>query len=107
VKRLLRFAPLAHVAGNFGKADGTAAGIAHRLDHGRSPEPAAILADRPTLLLGPAATSGARQKLTRHVGRFVFGGKEQRKMLADDLGSTVALDPLGPGVPGADHALAI
>jgi hypothetical protein len=28
-------------------------------------------------------------------------------MLADDLGSAVALDPLGAGVPGADHAIAI
>jgi hypothetical protein len=28
-------------------------------------------------------------------------------MLADDLGGAVTLDPLGPGVPGADHAVAI
>jgi hypothetical protein len=34
VKRLLRLAPLGHVAGDFGKADSTAAGIAYRLDNG-------------------------------------------------------------------------
>jgi hypothetical protein len=49
----------------------------------------------------------ARQNFIRHAGGFVFGGKEQGKMLAYDLGSAVALDPLGAGVPGADHAVAI
>jgi hypothetical protein len=104
---VLRFALLGHVAGDLGKADVAAAGIAHRLDHRRRPEPAAVLADTPALLFGPPAAAGARQNLAPHIGRFVFGRKEQREMLADDLGSAVALDPLGPGVPGADHAIAI
>ena len=106
-KRPLRFALLGHVAGDLGEADGAASGIAHRLDHGQGPEPAAVLAHTPTLLLGSSVASGADQNLARHIGRVVFGGKKQRKMPADDLGSAVALDPLGARVPGADHAIAI
>src|SRR6202007_3020553 len=65
VQRLLCFALLGHVAGDLGEAEGAAAGIAHRLDHGRGPEPAAVFADTPTLLLGASFASGADQDLVR------------------------------------------
>src|SRR5262249_34289554 len=107
VQRLLGFALLGHVTGDLGKANGAAAGIAYWLDNGGGPEPAAVLADAPALLLGPAVASSERQHPPRHVGSFVFGSKEQRKMLAEDLGGAVTLDPLRASVPGADHAVAI
>src|ERR1700720_2296043 len=107
VQRPLRFALLGQVAGDLGEAEAAAAGIANRLDHGRGPEPAAVLADTPTLLLGSSVASGADQDLAWHIGRVVLRGKEQREMAAEYLRGPVALDPFGAGVPGADHAVAI
>lgn len=97
-----RLFPLAQVAGDLGVADQLALGRPDRIDDHMGPEPAAVLANPPPLLLETAFGRGLRQRPGRHAGGPVLVRIEAREMLADDFRRRIALEPLGPGVP-ADH----
>src|SRR5438132_12462866 len=67
VERVLRLSSLGNVAGDLGEADGATSRISDRLDDRGRPEPAAILADAPSLLLGAPSTACAGEHFARHV----------------------------------------
>ena len=78
------------------------AGVTDGRDLDAGPEPRAVLADAPALVLEPAGRPSRREPPRRLAGSDVFLGIETREMLADDLVDPIARDPLGAGVP-ADH----
>ena len=67
------------------------------------PEPAAVFAYPPALVLEAPLTGGDLQLLCAAAGGL--GRVEAREMLSDDLVGAVALDALGADVPGADAAV--
>src|SRR5690349_18063393 len=67
----------------------------------------AVFAHACAFRLIPAFARGGFERPLGHTRRAVFLGVESGKMLADDLVGTVALDALGPAVPGGDDAVAV
>ena len=104
---LISFTPSGEVAGNLRETEQRARCIVHGLhDHAR-PEPAAVLAKSPALLLDTALCQrGQENSFADACAHFLFG-VEAGKVLADDLGRQVALDFLGPEIPGGDEALRV
>src|SRR5579884_2227821 len=98
----LGLVPPRAVAGDLGEAQQGAALVADRLDHGRGPEAAAILAHPPAFALGAAFRLGLAQKCGGSPTVAILGRKETRKILADDFAGSIPGDPLRAKVP-ADY----
>src|SRR6185312_13936546 len=107
VQRVLRLAALGDVAGDNGKANGAAIMGTNRLHRRGDPEPGAVLADPPSLVLGAAGQPRPRQELPGKIGGPVFGPEKQRKVLTDDLTGAVEIDLFGAQIPGADNAFGV
>jgi hypothetical protein len=76
-------------------------------DHDAGPEPRAVLADAPPLLLVAAGREGDLELVRRVVALDVRVGVEDREVPPEDLLLGVALDPLGALVPGDDPAVRV
>src|ERR1043165_812332 len=88
------------VAGHFGKADELSRIIQDAIDHHRSHERSAVLADARALGFIAAGFSRLRQRLLWDLSGLVFGGVKAAEMLSDDLVRTIAFDPFGASIPG-------
>src|SRR5690606_9532339 len=75
--------------------------------HHVGPEPRAILAHAPALVLEAALAGGQFQLGLRPAGAHRLLRVEAREVVADDLVRAVALDALGAGVPAHHDALGI
>src|SRR5262249_16758462 len=95
------------VAGDFEEAADLAGFVAQGGDDDAGPEPRAVLAEPPALVLEPARCDGHAQLVVGPAGRDGVGRVEAGEVLADDVLSPEALDPLSPGVPGNDVAVAV
>ncbi|MNH19867.1 hypothetical protein D3C79_796150 [compost metagenome] len=92
-------APLGDVAGNFRQPHHFAIGRPDHVQHHQRPEQRAVLAQAPTFILGATGTQGAIEQPGRLAVGTILRGEEYREMLTDHFIGTVALDPLGTGVP--------
>src|SRR5688572_30785678 len=90
---------LREVLSDLGVAVQLAVRIAQRGDDHARPEPRAVLAHPPALVLGAAMLARHGQLAPRLAGVDVFGSVEAREMLADDLVRLVALDASRATVP--------
>ena len=100
--------PLGQVPGDLGEAAQDARLVPQGRDDDVGPERRAVLADPPALVLEPARPP--RRPPVPASGQPALDGLlrvEAGEVLADDLVGLVALDPLGPGVPGGDVALRV
>src|SRR6185295_16927466 len=102
---LLVLAPLGQVARDFRKSDQLLVATVERGDDDVRPEARPILLDAPALVLEASLRRSDSQLVRREIERL--RRIEPAEVLPDDLRSAVALDPLGPGVPGEDPALGI
>jgi hypothetical protein len=108
-QRLLVLAALGEVAGDLREAPQRAVGVAQRGDDDVRPEQRAVLADAPALVLEAPELGRALELDLGPAARIRLGRVEHREVLADDLGSRVALDAPRAGVPrqhvagGAQH----
>ena len=99
----LGFAALGNVPGDLGEADELAV-LVDGVDDDAGPEERAVLADAPAFLLVAALFAGNTQGAERLAVGAVDFGVEAGKMLPDDLGGRVTLDPLAADVPARHHA---
>src|SRR5205085_12295088 len=102
--RLLDLPALGQVAGQLGEAARVARGIPNRVQDHVGPEGRAVLADAPALDFEAPLCGRRIQVALWHAAFDVASGIEAGEVLADDLFRTVALDPLGAGVPARDAA---
>src|SRR6185437_14170154 len=95
------------VARDLGEAQNFAVVTAQRRDQDVGPEAGAILSDAPSLVLDAAIRDrGGEIALGQAVGDSL-ARIEDREVLADDLVRTIALEPLGAGVPAQDVAVRV
>jgi len=100
-------APLGEVARHLGEPAQRAAVIVQGGDHDVGPEPAAVLAHPPALLLEAAVAARAAQFLIRPAARGDLGRIEHREVPADDFRGLVALGLPRAGVPADDMAAGV
>ena len=101
-QRLLGLPPCRQVTGDLEEPSGAARLVPQGGDDDVGPEPGAVLAHPPALVLEPPVGHGPPQLLLGPARPDGLLGVEAGEVLADDLVGPVALDPLGPGVPGGD-----
>jgi len=97
-------APLGEVARNLGKADQLAGTVPDRVDDDIGPELRPVLADAPAFLFEFALALGDFKRSSRKLFLAIFLGIKARKMLTEDFGGGVALEPLRAGIPGRDDS---
>src|SRR5207244_12208734 len=102
---LLRRFPFRQVAGDLGKADRPACGIADRVDDAVRPKPRAVFAHPPAFALEPALARRRRQPALRQTCCLVLLRIEDREVPADDFLAAVSLDPLAAEITISDIAL--
>ena len=92
------------ILGHLGEpAMGTIPGAQRRDDHAR-PEPGAVLAHPPALVLDPADVQSAREQPIRQARARVLLGIEDREVQTDGFVNAVSLQPLGPKIPTGDDS---
>ena len=106
-QRFLVRPPPGEVAGDLGKAQELTVGVAQRGDHDIRPEPRAVLAQAPSLVLEAALHARDAELVRRPAPRHVLGRIERAEVLAVDLLAAVALQPLRAEVPRHDAPLAV
>src|SRR5690606_23308861 len=95
-------AAVAEVAGDLGEPQVVTGSVVHGGDEHAGPEPAAVLADAPALVLEAAVAQRGFKFVLGPAGVDLFLRVEHREVLADDLLGGIALVDLGAEVP-ADH----
>src|SRR5262249_15243458 len=95
-------APLGEIADHRRETDQTAALVMNGGHHAVGPEPRAVLASTPRLVLVASLARGDLEAASRLAGSDVVWGEEPRVMGTDDLRGRVPRDPLRARVP-ADH----
>src|SRR5262249_20963605 len=78
-----------------------------RRHHNISPEPGAVLADSPALVLEPALLLGHIQLMLRPAFFDHLRWIETGEILANDLRGRIALDAFGSGVPTENVSLGV
>ncbi len=106
-QRQLGIAPLGDVAGDLGIADEGAILVVDSIQQHGGEEALAILADAPAFLLILAGERGGGERPVRLAGGHVLRREELGIGGADDFGAGIALDALGPRIPGADPAVGV
>src|SRR5207302_136008 len=99
--------PLRQVPRDLREATQSTVLVAHRGDDDTGPEAGAVLAQPPAFFLVFPRGRRDYQHARRLAGFHFLRRVEAREVLTNDLLRRVALDPLGPGVPGEDVALGI
>ena len=99
--------PLRHVAGDLGEGDQLAVAIADRVDHHIGPKARTVPTHAPAFDFKTPGFGRGAQRALGHAGGAVLLGVEAREMRPDYLVWLVALDALGPGIPGRDPTLGI
>src|SRR6267142_4803153 len=100
----MRLAPLGDVARDLGESQQFLRLTADRIDHGRRPEAAAVLADAPAFGLVPAFAACDVERARRCSGLPILLGIKTAEVLADDLVGGVTLDALRARIPVGDDA---
>src|SRR5690606_26811253 len=98
---------LGQVARDLAKADQPAVRRAQRGDDDVGPEPGAVLADAPAVVLEPAVLAGQSQFGAGPVALVGLVGIEDGEMFAQDLIGGVAVDRLPAAGPGDDVAAGV
>src|SRR5579872_4702030 len=106
-RTLFQCTPFGQVASYLGEATQFPLLVAERRDHYIRPKSRSILPDAQSLVGEPSFLSSHLQFPVRPPALARFGGIKHGKMLADDLVSLVALDPLRSLVPGRDPAILV
>ena len=96
--------PLRTVADDFREPDFTAAAIDQRLNDVGTPEAGPVLAHVPPVTLHPPVLQRRPELDRRDAGGNVFGRKDLRDVVPEDVPACVPEGALGPGVPGRDLA---
>src|SRR5262249_15621352 len=104
---LLGMLALGDVAGHLRESAEPAGSVVHGGDDDVGPEPRAVVPKPPALVLDAPLSTGDLQFPLRLAAAQVFLAVERREVPADDLLRLVALDALGPGVPGGDVAVGV
>ena len=103
---LFRAFPFGHVAHDLGEASNFATLAAQGSHHARGPEPAAVLADVPVVILASARLQGPLHFLLEHAVRNILRGEELLRGAADDLLFWITQQPLRPALQVCTRAAA-
>jgi hypothetical protein len=107
VLRVLERLEVGAVTGDLPVAGQLALAVVQRGDHHVAPEPGPVLAQPPTAVLDPTGLAGDREQRLGQPGLAVLLGVEHREAAADRLVGGVALELLGPPVPGPNLSLGV